>query len=84
MNKCPFEKYKDFFGKPGTGVHKYRLLKSAGVDYILSILLAMVLTYFTKVPLVLMTIIVLIVGIILHTLFGVNTETVKYLRLSCN
>lgn len=84
MNLCPFSKYRDAFGVPGKGAHRYRFLNTAIVDYILSIILASVITYYTKIPLVLTTISVLIVGILLHMLFDVDTNTIKYLGLSCH
>ena len=43
----------------------------------------MFLTYMTKIPLVLTTIGILILGIIMHYLFGVETNTLKYLGITC-
>ena len=84
MGYCPFSKYSDIFGKAGTGVHKFKILDTAMVDYILTILLAFFLAWITGIPLVIMTIIAFIIGIILHALFGVNTKSVKFFGLSCN
>ena len=84
MTICPFSEYKDAFGIPGEGAHSYKFLNTAIVDYILSIILASVITYYTKIPLVLTTISVLIIGILLHMLFDVDTNTIKYLGLSCH
>jgi len=81
---CPFSKYSEIFGKQNEGVHSLRFLDVAAIDYFLSILGAIVISFFTKIPLVLTTIIVLVLGIILHMLFGINTSTVKYLGLNCN
>lgn len=81
---CPFSKYKNFFGKPNTGVHSYRFLNTAIVDYLLSIVLAIFITYLTSIPLVLTTISILLLGIILHALFGVNTNSVKFFKLNCS
>jgi hypothetical protein len=36
-------KYKDIFGKPGTGVHAHRVFGLASVDVALTVLLAIVL-----------------------------------------
>jgi hypothetical protein len=57
---CPWEKYNDIFGVPRNGIHSYRFLDTAIVDYTLAITLAMTVTYITGVPLELTTIIVLI------------------------
>ena len=81
---CPFSKYSEIFGKQNEGVHSIRFLDVAAVDYFLSILGAIILSFFTKIPLVLTTIVILVLGIILHMLFGVNTSAVKYLGLDCN
>ena len=83
MSLCPFKEYKNIFGIQKKGAHSYRFLNTAIVDYISAILLACIITYLTKVPLVLTTIIVLIIGIILHTLFDVRTNVVNYLSLEC-
>ena len=81
---CPFSKYGEIFGKQNEGVHSLRFLDVAAIDYFLSILGAIVISFFTKIPLVLTTIIVLVLGILLHMLFGVNTSAVKFLGLNCN
>jgi hypothetical protein len=80
---CLFKKYKDILGAPNTGIHKYKFLNTSIVDYISAILLAILLTYFTNIPLVLTTIGILILGIIFHTLFGVETDAIKFLKLTC-
>jgi len=81
---CIFSEYKNFFGKLGTGPHKYRFLNDTAIlDYLIAIGFAMFVTWMTKIPLVLTTIFVLISGIILHYLFGVPTNTLKYLGIKC-
>ena len=81
---CIFSEYKNLFGKQGTGTHKYRFLNDTAIlDYFLTILFAMFVTWVTKIPLVLTTIFVLISGIIVHYLFGVQTNTLKYLGIKC-
>ena len=83
MGYCPFQRFKHIFGKPNKGVHSLRILDTAIIDYILTILLAFLLAWITGVPVVIMTIIVFIIGIILHMLFGLNTNSVKFLGLTC-
>jgi hypothetical protein len=80
---CPFSKYKNILGVPGKGAHKYQFLDTAIVDYIFTILGAIITTYFSHIPLVLTTIFWFIMGIILHILFGVETSTLKYLGIKC-
>ena len=82
MTSCPLfdmSAYKDIFGKPGEGLHKYKIMSTSIVDFILSIMGALLITYFTNIPLVITTIGVLLLGILLHYIFGVNTEVAKYM-----
>ena len=83
MSLCIFSKFNKIFGESGKGVHRFRLFNTAVVDYILTILGAFLLTYLTHIPLVLTTIGLLVFGIILHILFGIPTDAVKYLGLTC-
>jgi len=83
MNLCPFIEYKDALGVPEKGIHSYRFLNVAIVDYILTILAATVITYYTKIPLVLTTITILVIAIFIHMMFDVETNAVRYLGLSC-
>ena len=83
MSFCPFDKYKDIAGTFKSGIHKYRFLDTSILDYLLTFVAAVVTAYFTHIPLVLTTIVWFILGIIFHTLFGVETNTVKYLGLNC-
>jgi hypothetical protein len=83
MSVCPFKKYKDALGIIGKGVHKYRFLNTAIIDYVLTLIVAIVLGAVTGVPLVLTTIFSFVLAIVLHILFGVETNTVKYLGIKC-
>jgi hypothetical protein len=83
VNSCPFSKFRDIFGVPGQGVHALKFKGTSLVDYFLTIVLAFLITAATGWPLVLTTIGALVLGVLLHALFGVNTETVKALGLSC-
>jgi hypothetical protein len=80
---CPFSKFKNALGIPGKGIHRFRLMNLAIVDYILAIVGAIITSFLTHVPLVLTTIIWLILGIVAHVLFGVPTDAVKFLGISC-
>lgn len=83
MSSCPFKKFKNIFGEAGKGVHQYRLLDVALVDYLLTLVLAVVVSKLTGLPLVLSTILMFILGIILHWLFGLQTSAVQFLGLKC-
>ncbi len=71
--------YKYLFGIPGQGVHKYRFLGTSIVDYVGTIILAMLLTKFTKIPLVLTTIGMFVLGILLHMAVCLRTGTEIFL-----
>jgi hypothetical protein len=76
-----FKEYSEIFGKPGESAHKMRMFgtQTAALDYILSILLAWIISALTQIPLVLVTITVLLFSVIIHYLFGVKTHAVKWL-----
>ena len=72
-------KYKNVFGAPGTGIHKYKFKGTAIVDYFLTIAGAFIITYFTDIPLVITTIGLFLIGIVLHYLFGIKTQVLKFI-----
>jgi hypothetical protein len=75
-------KYKDILGVPGEGVHSWRFMGVAMFDYVATILLAMVITKVTNIPLVITTILCFVAGILLHALFCVPTQATIFLGLS--
>ena len=83
VTSCPFVKYKNLFGAPNTGAHKYKILNSSIVDYIATLVSIFIITYFTGFPLELVTIAMFVLGIVLHILFGVPTHTTKFLGIHC-
>ena len=78
---CPFDlsKYKNIFGKPGTGFHQYTFKGTAIIDYLATIMIAFIITYFTDIPLVITTIGILLLGILFHYLFGIKSHAIRYL-----
>ena len=78
-------KYKDIFGKPKTGVHKIRLFNIAFIDFIFTLLGALVISLFTSfsskpfVNFVIVAFFLFLLGIILHRLFCVRTTIDKFL-----
>ena len=83
MSLCIFKKYSDILGIPNKGVHQYRFLNTAIVDYLLTIVLSMFTTYKTHIPLTLTTIFLFVSGIFLHMIFGVQTSALSYLGIEC-
>ena len=76
MNFC---KYKNIFGVPGEGIHKYRFLNMALADILLTLLASIIISYLFKLSFLITTISLFILGIILHRLFCVRTTIDKLL-----
>ena len=83
MNNCPLSTFKNIFGSTKTGLHKFRFNNTAIFDYIITIIIAMLTSYFSNIPLVISTIGWLLIGFILHIIFGVQTHTLTYLGIKC-
>ena len=83
MKLCPLHRFNKIFGEPNKGFHSFHILGIAVGDYVVTLLAAFLLSYISGVPVVLTTIFLFILGIILHTLFGIPTSAVKYLGLTC-
>jgi hypothetical protein len=75
MNLC---KYKNIFGVPGKGIHAWKFHGTSLADYFLTIIAAFIITYFTKIPLVITTIVLFLLGIFFHYIFCLETQTVKF------
>lgn len=69
--------YKDIFGKPNTGLHKYRVANIAVVDVVFTVLGAYAISSFFNFSFIIVLIVLLISGIYLHHLFGVKTTVDK-------
>lgn len=74
---CPFKKYSDIFGKPHTGFHSFRLFDIAINDLLGTIVISGIISYSFNFNFLLVLIFLLILGIILHRLFCVNTTINK-------
>ena len=74
MSLC---KYSNIFGAPNTGVHSYRIFDIAIVDLGLTIVLAFGLSFYLDTNFILTLIVILILGIIMHKIFCVNTTLNK-------
>ena len=70
MNLC---KFRDIFGKPNEGVHSVRFMGIAIIDFILTVLLALIISYLFSENFWTILIILILLGIILHRLFCVKT-----------
>ena len=76
MNLC---QYKDLFGKPNTGIRKYRIFNIAIYDVVVTIFIVWILSWFFRWPFYRLLIFVFILGIFVHRLFCVRTGIDQYL-----
>lgn len=74
---CPFRKFKEIFGKEGEGVHSIRIFNIAIVDVLLTILGSLLISCYMKINFWIIFLFLILLGIILHRLFCVNTTINK-------
>ncbi len=84
MFYCPLQKYKNILGTPDNWLHSKKVFGTAIIDYFLTILFSFIINFISGIPTVIITVILFTLGEILHMLFGVNTNTIKFLNLNCN
>ena len=65
--------YKDILGKPGKGIHSYRLFGVAIADVIMTLIAAYIIAYMFKIRFYYVAICLFILGIVLHRAFCVKT-----------
>ena len=76
-----FKQFKNILGEVGT---RETFLNVVILDNLLSIGLAVLISYLFKIPFPLCIIGVYVIGIIIHILFGVNTSTIQFLNINVN
>jgi hypothetical protein len=74
MNLC---KYRDIFGKVGTGVHSFRFLNIAIVDTLLTLAAAYVINSYLQSNLLIVFFILMLLSIVIHKAFCVETTLTK-------
>jgi len=77
-------KYKDVLGEVGKGVHSYRFIGVSISDVIMTLIGALLISYFTGKSFLMVAAILFILGIILHRLFCVRTTIDKLLFPNAN
>lgn len=76
FNLC---KYKDIFGKPNTGIHKYRIFNIAVLDVLVVIIFSYIISWIFRFPFLYTLGFMFILGIITHRIFCVRTTVDKLL-----
>lgn len=74
-----FCKYRNILGVPKEGIHKYRLFGFAIADVLMTIIGALVISFFTKITYWKVLLTLFISGIVLHRIFCVQTTLDKIL-----
>jgi hypothetical protein len=81
--ECMLCKYRDILGKPKTGIHSLRLFNIAVVDVVGMVILACATSILLNQPMWLTTLTWLLLAILLHLIFGVNTTINKMIFGEC-
>jgi hypothetical protein len=76
MDLC---KYKNALGIPNKSVHSYRLFDVAIIDVIMTIIAALLISYYYKYSFIYTILFLFILGILLHRIFCVRTTVDKLL-----
>lgn len=74
---CPFAKYSNIFGEPKTGFHSYRIADVAVGDLIGTAAISGLVSYSLNYSFFLVFLISMILAIVFHRLFCVNTTINK-------
>ena len=75
-----FCKYRHIFGKENEGVHSYRLFDIAIVDLIMTIILGIIISYFTKINVFLIIFLLILFSIYINYIFCVESKFVKLFK----
>ena len=71
MSLC---KYKELFGKPGEGIHSWRIFDFGVIDILTTIAGAYLISYLSGIQLLYVLPAVFLLGIYIHRLFCVRTK----------
>ena len=72
-------KYKNALGRPGKGLHSYRIANIPVFDVALTVLMAYIISIITKCNFGLILVGCFLLGIVLHRMFCVKTTIDKFL-----
>jgi hypothetical protein len=76
---CPLQRFQNALGKPGKGIHSWRIGGLAGADILMTVAAAGVLSLGTKKSFLLILLLLFVTGIALHRVFCVNTALSLFL-----
>jgi hypothetical protein len=75
----PLCKYKNMFGEPGTGIHKYKVAGISIVDVLVVIVGGIIISYFSGWSIYPVLVVLFVSGIVIHRLFCVRSGIDKLL-----
>ena len=71
---CP---YANIFGEPGQGIHSTRILGMAVIDWLATVIIAILISWIFRTNLTYTLLVLFVVGELLHYFLGVNTAVLK-------
>jgi hypothetical protein len=77
---CLFSKWKNILGVPKEGVHRVRLFGLALTDLVLTIILAVLISYWKNWNITVVFLSLIVLSILIHLLFCVDTTLIKLLK----
>ena len=75
-------KFKDVLGVPGEGVHKQRLFGLAAFDVIATIILSILISFWSNINVFLIIVLLFIMSIGVHKIFCVDTAIMRLLDIN--
>ena len=75
----PFCKYKNLFGEPNQGLRKYRIFDIAILDTTVVLIIGAIFSWFSKINIFIVWLVLFVSGILIHRLFCVRTGIDKLL-----
>jgi len=74
-----FCKYKNLFGEPNEGLRKYRIFDIAILDTTVVLIIGVIFSWFSKINIFIVWLVLFVSGILVHRLFCVRTGIDKLL-----
>ena len=81
---CLFSQYSNIFGEPKTGFHSSRKFDIAINDLLGTVIISVLISYKLNVNFLVVLLIALILGIVCHRLFCVDTTINKFIFVKVN
>jgi hypothetical protein len=70
-------KYRHIFGKEKQGIHSYRFMNIAIIDFIFTIIISFIISYYYNINFIIIFIFFILFSIIIHYIFCVKSTLTK-------